>query len=225
MKKVNKVTVGLFFCVVAMMSSCVQGDLYELYEEDELSATINAKRTKQNSDFGPWSTKECALFSLFNLAGDTNYDDPRKRDKFMKFLSEAKSPGCTSRGNWYETVYQPAIETGGFNEYDLGRAVRLACNNRQLNTISIGNSDFWSNLGGNPDSTFEINGVKIIHFYRTDGTHFGVLSHYKPQHEEKGIFGKPKMVKAAFYFHDYHHQSNCDKVNIEDLSSGCNVLF
>lgn len=47
MKKVSKVTVGLLFCVVTMMSSCVQGDLYELYDEElSLNNIIQKKITK-----------------------------------------------------------------------------------------------------------------------------------------------------------------------------------
>lgn len=50
MKKVSKATIGLLFCVVSMMSSCVQGDLYDLYEDElcMMSQVPRNKKTKEN---------------------------------------------------------------------------------------------------------------------------------------------------------------------------------
>lgn len=64
MKQASNVTVGLF-CVMSMMSSCVQGDLYDLYE-DELSMMSQVPRNKITKD-NAVSDAQCGICCMAYL--------------------------------------------------------------------------------------------------------------------------------------------------------------
>lgn len=74
MRKESKVTFGLLFCVVTIMSSCVQGDLYELYD-DNLSIEKYLLVNKTTKDYAV-SSAQCgfccmAYIKYGNLEGQS----------------------------------------------------------------------------------------------------------------------------------------------------------
>ena len=65
LKTIKKLSI-LLIGMMAMMTSCVQGDLYELYEDDDLS--FSTQRQKKNKDVSTYSA-QCGVWCLSYLTG------------------------------------------------------------------------------------------------------------------------------------------------------------
>lgn len=224
----SKNIIFLFISIMAITTSCVQGDLYE--DLTEISNFTNiARRTKQYNDvggpriFGEWRSGECATYALFNIGGCNDYDNDNNRTYYMKLLCEAVSAGSTSRGDWYTRIYEPRVIQGGFYESELIEAASHLAPQRNLTSKGINNNsqEFWDRLGGDPSTAINsITGVVILHF----GNHFGVLTGYETEHTEWKWFQKQTIVEQRFIYRDYHNPAQYLSLS-DAITDGATIIF
>lgn len=211
MKKVSKITVGLLFCVVTMMSSCVQGDLYELYEE-ELSDSFTRKKTKPDilDNVELWQiieqqgqpqyiSNECAAWAMMHLFGLAN--DGQALNKVRTALCLSFSVHIWGYFSVSYNDYVSICDATGFfpeniEEASLILANAFGGNYRQL-TKTTGYTSLGITIGENKDFPAD---TYIVGF----NNHCGVLLRYK-----KDFFGSDYKI----HFKDYNNSDKKDSLS------------
>lgn len=131
----DKFFVGLFLLgLMLMMSSCVDEDLFEIFEEDSLEIS---KRTKQfviSNDVSYWDNlqnelkadyvaNECVAWAMMKVFG---LSDQRSLDKIRKELYRSKK----GSGSIYTfSRYEKILESSGFSATDVENASEQLQNN------------------------------------------------------------------------------------------------
>lgn len=154
--------------IAIVLSSCVQGDLYELYDNDLLDSKIIPKTKQHLVDPKPWyepeeaqvGTNQCAVYALMKKFNRTEVTD-------MYYYQEKL---CFAHCGYYNvTTFENICESGGFTPSEL-----VAASDNAL-TKSSGFSALGVTIGQElnfPDNYYIINIPK-------DGKyHFGLAQRY-----------------------------------------------
>lgn len=186
----EKVTVGLFFCVVIMISSCVQGDLYDLYEDEDLSVNGCIPKTKNWLDDwwqviingrvkDDWIENECGLWALMCMNNNT---EDSKVNRLYHMRKIAHSVDATIDDNSSErdvcVAYYGQIGKGGISNGMLEIALNSTIGYLHYDKYNSKNqtqlNNFWSVIGIQPPD-YNITSVNELVIVQQRGVHYGVL--------------------------------------------------
>lgn len=187
--KRNKIIIGLFlFSMVAIMSSCVDEDLYDMFEEDSLEIS---KRTKQfviSSDVSYWDNlqnelkanyvaNECVAWAMMKVFG---LSDQRSLDKIRKALYRSKK----GSGSIYTfSKYEKIIESGGFSASDVENASEQLANNNSSSGFRKLTKHERITYIDLSDESIPVN-TYIIHTIKNQRDHAGVMISYDSTNQE-----------------------------------------
>jgi len=180
----------IVMCTVPLFASCVQSDLYELYDDEDLCINRNTPKTKGwldnwwQDNFNStvkdnWLDNECGLWALMVLNNNTE-DSKSNRlyhmRKIAHFVNYSVDLNNSSEHDVCITYYWQ-IRQGGINNIMLRGALHsLGVNFKHYKTEF--NSDmeaFWTEMGISPNGNMSsVNKVVIVQQKGSPG-HYGKL--------------------------------------------------
>ena len=188
----------LLITLATLVSSCVEGDLYDLYDEDELMLSGMIRKSKHNIvDPNPWwqnndnittGYNECAATALMFKFNRMTDDD---KLYYQQQLCIAK---C---GHYSATEYENFCINGGFTPSEM---VTASGDSLVLNS---GYSDLGVTVGQN--KTFTEN-YYIINFPKNGKYHFAMAVSYRK-----------KLIGSSFYVY-YNDANGGGQVALEDIA-------
>lgn len=168
----------ILLVVFNMLSSCVQGDLYDLYDED-LSNNQIIPRSKNIFDNHVklfWQENECGLWALMNL-NHSIADNKDNRLYHMTALAHTLNSNITwsSPTQIICETYYAQVYAGGFKN----NHITPACNYLSINVSHYYNqhgfsSEFWSSIGDETEShqNFQLTKTVVV---QITGKHYCIL--------------------------------------------------
>lgn len=204
----DKFFVGLFLLgLMLMMSSCVDEDLFEIFEEDSLEIS---KRTKQfviSNDVSYWDNlqnelkadyvaNECVAWAMMKIFG---LSDQRSLDKIRKELYRSKK----GSGSIYTfSRYEKILESSGFSATDVENASEQLQNNNSNSGFRKLTKHEGITAIDLSDTPIPIN-TYIIHTQKNNRDHAGVIITYDPDDQK------------------IHYED----MNDDDVSISCSMVF
>lgn len=204
----DKFFVGLFLLgLMLMMSSCVDEDLFEIFEEDSLEIS---KRTKQfviSNDVSYWDNlqnelkadyvaNECVAWAMMKVFG---LSDQRSLDKIRKELYRSKK----GSGSIYTfSRYEKILESSGFSATDVENASEQLHNNNSNSGFRKLTKHEGITAIDLSDTPIPIN-TYIIHTQKNNRDHAGVIITYDPDNQK------------------IHYED----MNDDDVSISCSMVF
>lgn len=204
----DKFFVGLFLLgLMLMMSSCVDEDLFEIFEEDSLEIS---KRTKQfviSNDVSYWDNlqnelkadyvaNECVAWAMMKVFG---LSDQRSLDKIRKELYRSKK----GSGSIYTfSRYEKILESSGFSATDVENASEQLQNNNSNSGFRKLTKHEGITAIDLSDTPIPIN-TYIIHTQKNNRDHAGVIITYDPDNQK------------------IHYED----MNDDDVSISCSMVF
>lgn len=204
----DKFFVGLFLLgLMLMMSSCVDEDLFEIFEEDSLEIS---KRTKQfviSNDVSYWDNlqnelkadyvaNECVAWAMMKVFG---LSDQRSLDKIRKELYRSKK----GSGSIYTfSRYEKILESSGFSATDVENASEQLQNNNSNSGFRKLTKHEGITAIDLSDTPIPIN-TYIIHTQKDNRDHAGVIITYDPDNQK------------------IHYED----MNDDDVSISCSMVF
>lgn len=204
----DKFFVGLFLLgLMLMMSSCVDEDLFEIFEEDSLEIS---KRTKQfviSNDVSYWDNlqnelkadyvaNECVAWAMMKVFG---LSDQRSLDKIRKELYRSKK----GSGSIYTfSRYEKILESSGFSATDVENASEQLQNNNSNSGFRKLTKHEGITAIDLSDTPIPIN-TYIIHTQKNNRDHAGVIITYDPDDQK------------------IHYED----MNDDDVSISCSMVF
>lgn len=170
--------------------SCVQGDLYELYDDEELSVDGNIPKTKNWLDDwwqgvingrvkNDWLENECGLWALMCMNNNT---EDSKDNRLYHMRKIAHSVNFTINDNSSErdvcVAYYGQIEKGGISNSMLENALNSTIGFLNYDKYNSKNqtqlNNFWSVIGIQP-TNYNITNVNELVIVQQRSVHYGVL--------------------------------------------------
>ncbi len=129
----------------SLMSSCVEGDLYDLYDEEDLNISSNVPQTKGWLDdwwFGLvyghvkdyWLENECGLWAVMCMNGNTE-DTKSNRLFYMRKIAHAIDSSINDESSERDVcvTYYTQINQGGINNPILRSVLNSTIGNNGYN--------------------------------------------------------------------------------------------
>lgn len=190
----NKKTINVvIFSIAIMMSSCVEGDLYDLYEEDVCVDSIIPKTKGWFDDWlqgllnghvkDNWLENECGLWAIMVMNNNTQ-DTKSNRLHHMRKIAHYINPSVDVNNSSERDVcvtYYWQINQGGINNKMLKGALFSLGIKKDIHykhyytAIDTQMEDFWNMLGVSPSGNISSLNKVVIVQQEGDPGHYGVL--------------------------------------------------
>lgn len=158
-KSILRVSVNLFLVTAmtsTLFSSCVQGNLYDLYD-DPNEIGITRKKNKQDimpgDSYCTWQNGECATWALLCLYNCSHLNSQAYKNKVINALCGDDPETYVSPSTWgqYNAAIQTPSEPGGFSKSAIksaGSRLSMSFHDSSFSNLGIDRYNKDKNLSG-----------------------------------------------------------------------------
>lgn len=190
MKKKFLILSAMLMCFISLFTSCVQGDLYDLYDDEDIGINRNTPRTKgwldnwwqdtfNSTVKDKWLEDECGLWALMvlnNNTSDTKSNRLYHMRKIAHFVNRSVDLNNSSEHDVCITYYWQ-IHQGGINNIMLIDAlnslnIKFKQYKKEYNNQMAA---FWQELGISQNANVSsLDKVVVVQQLGSPG-HYGIL--------------------------------------------------
>lgn len=215
-KSILRVFINLFLVAAttcSFFSSCVQGDLYDFYDDpDEIR--INRKKNKQDIMPGDshctWQNGECATWALLCLYNCSHLNSQDYKNIVINALCGINNPSSSvSSTTWaqYNAAIQTPSDPGGFSKSAIisaGSRLSIPLHDSSFSDLGIDRYNKNKSLGGVIMSTGSHVVVAEKYLKKNDEfsivdvfTYMGYDSNLQNQNPENGGLSNSRTISAS----------------------------